>query len=116
MYKDDLNDLKIDELHMVKTLEESTKSLEENSDLILFLPGSFGTLSEFIYILESKRTKLHNKDIVLLNINGFYDEQIKMFDKINKKVSNNYNFNSLCTVFNTVDEVVEFIESKKSSN
>jgi hypothetical protein len=116
MYKDDLNGLKIDELYMVKTLEESTKSLEENSDLILFLPGSFGTLSEFIYILESKRTKLHNKDIVLLNINGFYDEQIKMFDKINKKVSNNYNFNSLCTVFNTVDEVVEFIESKKSSN
>lgn len=113
MYKGYLEGLKIDKLYIVKNLEESTKTLEENADVILFLPGSFGTLSEFMYILESKRTKLHSKDIVILNINGFYDDLINLFKKINIKVSNEYDFYSLCKVYNSVDEVVSYINSKK---
>ena len=116
MYKDDLNGLKLTDTHMVKTLEESTKKLEELSDLIIFLPGAFGTLSEFMYILESKRTNLHNKDIILFNINGFYNDIIDMFNKIYNKVSNKYVFNDLCKVFNSVDEIKEYIDLKKSSN
>lgn len=116
MYKDDLNGLKLTDTHMVKTLEESTKKLEELSDLIIFLPGAFGTLSEFMYILESKRTKLHDKDIILFNINGFYNDIINMFNKIYNKVSNKYVFNDLCKVFNSVDEIKEYIDLKKSSN
>lgn len=115
MYKEDLEGLKLDKIHIVKTLEESTKMLEEESDLIIFLPGAFGTLSEFIYILESKRTKLHNKDMVLFNINGFYDDLINMFNKIYNKVSNKYVFNDLCKVFNSVDAIKDYIQSKKSS-
>lgn len=113
MYKDELEDLILDKVCMVNTLEESTKTLEEESNIIIFLPGAYGTLSEFMYILESKRTKLHNKDIILFNINGFYDELIDMYNKINIKISKSYDFNSLCNVFNSVDEIVEYI--KKSS-
>lgn len=115
MYKEDLKELEINNVHMVKTLEESNRKLEEISDLILVLPGAYGTLSEFIDILEHKRTKLHNKDIIIFNINGFYDDLICMFKKITNKVSKNYDFDSLCKVFNTVDEIVNYIENKKSS-
>ena len=38
MYKSDLEGLKLDEVHMVKTLEESNRFLEENADIILILP------------------------------------------------------------------------------
>ena len=116
MYKDDLKELNLGEVHIVKTLEESNRKLEEISDIILILPGAYGTLSEFIDILEHKRTKLHNKDIVIFNINGFYDELIDMFNKIYVKVSKNYDFNNLCKIFNTSDEIIGYIESKKSSN
>lgn len=116
MYKDDLKGLKLNKVHMVKTLEDSTKMLENESDLIIFLPGAFGTLSEFIYILESKRTNLHNKDIILFNINGFYDDLIEIFNKIYNKISNKYIFNDLCKVFNSVDEIKDYIQLKKSSN
>ncbi len=115
MYKEDLEGLKLDKVHMVNSLEESNKMLEEESDLIIFLPGAFGTLSEFVYILESKRTKLHNKEILLFNINGFYDDLINMFNKIYNKVSNKYVFNDLCKVFNSVDDIKNYIQSKKSS-
>ncbi len=39
-----------------------------------------------------------------------------MFNKIYVKVSKNYDFNSLCKVFNTSDKIINYIESKKSSN
>ena len=110
MYKNDLEGLKLDEVHMVKTLEESNRFLEENADIILILPGAFGTLLEFIDILEHKRTKLHNKEMIIFNINGFYDDLINMFNKIYKKVSNDYDFNSLCKVFNTALDVTNYIE------
>ncbi len=66
-----------------------------------------------MYILESKRTNLHNKDIVIFNINGFYDEQIDMFNKIYNKISKSYDFNRLCKVFTTVDDIVNFINTKR---
>ena len=113
MYKDDLNGLNINNLHTVKTLEESNDLLGKLSDIILVLPGAYGTLSEFMCLLEEKRTGIHNKEMILFNINGFYDELIIMFNKIYKDVSNNYDFNSLCKVFNTADEIVEYV--KKSS-
>ena len=114
MYIDDLEGLKVDEINHVKCLEESNKLLGELSDIILILPGSFGTLAEFIDLLEEKRAGIHNKEIIIFNINGFYDDLINMFSKINKDVSKKYDFNSLCKVFTTADDIVEYL--KKGSN
>ncbi|MBO6145194.1 MAG: LOG family protein [Bacilli bacterium] len=110
MYKDELNSLELDEVHMVKSLEESNRLLGELSDVILLLPGSYGTLSEFICLLEEKRTGIHNKEIIMFNINGFYNDLINMFNKIYNNVSNKYDFNNLCKVFNTSDEIIEYIK------
>ena len=66
-----------------------------------------------MYILESKRTKLHNKDIIIFNINGFFDDLVNMFSNVNKKISKNYDFSKLCKVFNSVDEITNYINSKK---
>jgi len=113
VYKEDLKDLKLDETLYVNSFEEANIIFGEISDLILILPGSFGTLSEFIDLMEEKRTGIHNKDIVIFNVNGFYDDLINMFNKINNNVSNKYDFNSLCKVFTTSDEIIEYI--KKSN-
>lgn len=113
MYKDDLKGLKLDEVYMVKTLAESNETLIGNADIIIFLPGAFGTLTEFMHMLEEKRTGLHNKDIIIFNINGFYDGLISTFDLINIKISNNYNYKKLCTIFNTVDDIYNYINEKR---
>lgn len=113
MYKDDLKDLTLNDIIMVNNLEDSMRTLQEKSDLIIFLPGAFGTLSEFMYILESKRTKLHNKDIIIFNINGFFDDLINLLNNVNKKISKDYDFSKLCKVFNSVDNITNYINSKK---
>ena len=113
MYKDDLKDLKIDEIMYVNSFEEANIIFGEIADLILILPGSFGTLSEFIDLLEEKRVGIYKKEIIVFNINGFYDDLINMFNKIYNQVSKKYDFNSLCKVFTTSDEIIEYI--KKSN-
>ena len=113
MYKEDLDGLKLSSVEFVKTLSESNKVLGELADLILVLPGSFGTLSEFIDLLEEKRTGIHDKKMILFNINGFYDDLINLFDKIYNNVSKKYVFSDLCEVFTTADEIIEYI--KKSN-
>ena len=115
LYKDDLKELELDEVHMVNNLEESNKKLEQLSDIILFLPGSFGTLSEFIYILETKRTNLHNKEIIVFNIDGFFDNLINQFNIINNNVSKKYDYKKLCNVFDNENDINEYINNKKNS-
>lgn len=112
-YIDDVKDLKLTEIKYVKSFEEANTIFGKISDLILVLPGSFGTLSELVDLLEEKRTGIHNKEIILFNINGFYDDMINMFNNIYNNVSNKYNFNDLCKVFTTSDEIIEYI--KKSN-
>ena len=113
MYKDDLKDLKLNETMYVNSFEDANIVFGEISDLILILPGSFGTLSEFIDLLEEKRVGIYKKEIIVFNINGFYDDLINMFNKIYNQVSKKYDFNSLCKVFTTSDEIIEYI--KKSN-
>ena len=113
IYKDDLKDLKLDDIMYVNSFEEANIIFGEISDVILVLPGSFGTLSELIDLLEEKRTGIHSKEIILFNINGFYDDLINMFNKIYNNVSNKYDFNSLCKVFTTADEILEYLKKSK---
>lgn len=116
MYKDDLKDLILDEVEIVKSLEESNKMLVDKSDIIIFLPGGYGTLTEFMHTIESKRTNLHNKDIIILNINGFYNGIIDTFDIINEKISKDYDYKFIFKIFSTVDELIDYMKTKKSSN
>ncbi|MEG2351572.1 MAG: LOG family protein [Bacilli bacterium] len=50
------------------------------TELFIVFPGSLGTLNELFMALESKRTDGSNLDIILLNIDGFYDDVIKVFE------------------------------------
>ena len=44
------------------------------SDAFAVLPGGFGTLDETFEILTWKPLELHDKPIVLVNIDGFWDQ------------------------------------------
>ena len=112
MYADELENLNLTEVEYVKSFEEANSVFAKISDLILVLPGSFGTMSELIDLLEEKRVGIHNKDLILFKINGFYDNLINQFNKIYNNISKKYDFNSLCKVFTTADEIIDYIKEK----
>jgi hypothetical protein len=52
----------------------------EKADAFLILPGGFGTFEEMFEVLAWQTLKLHQKPILLLNVNGFYDPLLTFLD------------------------------------
>jgi uncharacterized protein (TIGR00730 family) len=70
--------LGLNELITTKNMHERKLKMHELSDGFITLPGGFGTFEELFEIITWAQLGLHQKPIGLLNINGFYDDLIRM--------------------------------------
>ena len=70
----------ITELHITDTMHTRKALMGEKADAFLILPGGFGTFEEMFEVLAWQTLKLHQKPILLLNINGFYDPLLAFLD------------------------------------
>lgn len=77
--KEVMND-DVTELFIVDSMHTRKKMMVDKSEGFIVLPGGFGTLDETFEILTWKYLGLHDKPIVLLNVDGFYDPLLKMVD------------------------------------
>jgi uncharacterized protein (TIGR00730 family) len=66
----------ISELHVVPDMHVRKKMMYELCDAAVILPGGNGTLDELFEMLTWNTLKIHDKKIILLNCNGFYDHLI----------------------------------------
>jgi len=77
--------------------------------LFIFLPGGNGTLEEFLEVLTWNQLKIHNKPVLVFNINNYFDHLIKMFDYIHKEgFAKNSSFQNL-KVFSDVNELNKYL-------
>lgn len=72
----------ITELHVVETMHERKMLLTGWADAFIILPGGFGTLDEFMEILTWKHLGQHAKPIILLNVDGFWEQLLEFFERI----------------------------------
>ncbi len=72
--------LGLSELITTDNMHERKLKMHELSDGFITLPGGFGTFEELFEIITWAQLGLHQKPIGLLNINGFYDDLIKMLE------------------------------------
>lgn len=61
------------ELIISSTMAERKGVMFTRSDAFIILPGGLGTLDEITEIMESKKHHIHEKPIIILNIDDFYD-------------------------------------------
>jgi len=73
-------DYPCEELLVTATMSERKMAMANRADAFLALPGGFGTLEELLEVLVLKQLHYHNKAIVLLNLDGFYDPLLALFD------------------------------------
>lgn len=64
------------------TLAERKEKFLEKADAIVCLVGGVGTLDEITDIIALKRTQHHNKPIVILNTDNFYEGLKVQFQKM----------------------------------
>jgi hypothetical protein len=68
------------ELRVVGSMHERKQTMADLSDAFVALPGGFGTFEELCEILTWAQLGLHAKPIGLLNVEGFYDPLLALFD------------------------------------
>ena len=68
-------------LHLVESMHERKAMMAELSDAFVALPGGFGTLEEFCEAVTWAQLGLHRKRCGLLNVAGFYDSLLGLFDR-----------------------------------
>ena len=73
-------DTKCDELIVTSGMRERKALMEQRGDAFIAMPGGIGTLEEIFEIVVGRHLGLHNKPIVLLNIEDFYRPLIQMLE------------------------------------
>jgi len=71
-----------DEIISVLTMRERKMIMETRADAYLALPGGWGTLEELLEILTLAHLEVLKKPVVILNQDGYYDDLLKLFDRI----------------------------------
>ena len=61
------------ETRVVTTMHERKMIMFEESDAFVVAPGGIGTLEEVVELLSWKRLDLHDKPVIFLNLDGFWD-------------------------------------------
>ena len=100
-----------DELISVITMRERKLLMETRADAFVTLPGGFGTLEEIMEILTLRQLDVVRKPCVFLNQDGFYDDLIRLFEKmLAEKFFKPANM-ELFSVAHTVPEIFPQIEA-----
>ncbi|HMZ47885.1 MAG TPA: TIGR00730 family Rossman fold protein [Flavobacteriales bacterium] len=73
MEKSELAHQGVTELILVDTMHQRKQRMHELSDVVIALPGGFGTMDELFELLTWRQIGLHRQPIGLLNAHGFYD-------------------------------------------
>lgn len=74
-----------DRLTVAADLAERKALLLAGSDAIVIMVGGTGTLDEATEILELRKHGLHDKPVVLLNTDGFYDGLRQQFTRMDSE-------------------------------
>jgi uncharacterized protein (TIGR00730 family) len=71
----------VTELRAVHSMHERKAMMADLSDAFIAMPGGFGTFEEFCEIITWAQLGLHRKPCGVLNVEGYYDPLLELFDR-----------------------------------
>lgn len=100
-----------DELVVTKGMRERKATMDSRSDAFIALPGGFGTLEEILEIISLKLLRYHNKPVVILNVNSFYEKLLEQFEVIINQQFAKQECSKLYYITDSVTSALEYIDS-----
>lgn len=92
----------LDTFVITETMHERKKVMFMNADAVVVLPGGAGSLDEFFEALTWRQLGLHEKPIILLNIDGFWDP---LCDLLQHVVDNGFAGENILSFVDVVEDV-----------
>lgn len=100
-----------DELIVTRDLRERKGVMDRRSDAFIALPGGFGTLDEVFETLTLKQLRYHNRPLVFLDVDDFFQPLVRLLDRIVDDGFALEHHRRLYHVVHDVPSVFEYLET-----
>uniref|UniRef100_J3L3D1 Cytokinin riboside 5'-monophosphate phosphoribohydrolase n=1 Tax=Oryza brachyantha TaxID=4533 RepID=J3L3D1_ORYBR len=71
----------VGEVKIVSDMHERKAEMARQSNAFIALPGGYGTMEELLEMITWSQLGIHDKPVGLLNVDGYYDPLLALFDK-----------------------------------
>lgn len=103
-------------LHEVESMHERKQRMIELADLIVALPGGFGTLDELFEALTWRQLGLHTCPIGLLNVDGYYDNILALRDELQRRSFLDDRVARMLTVSDSIEALFDALREEHMAN
>lgn len=103
------------ELHVVDNMHTRKMMMAEKADAFVIMPGGLGTLDEAFEIMTWKYLGVHNKPIIIANIDGYWDPLIALIQHMHNNNFLREDHMKTFTEAKSVQEVMNLLLSAEKS-
>lgn len=111
MLKHEIAHEQLTRLHLTDTMHTRKTIMAEYADAFITLPGGLGTLEEIMEIATWRQLYQHEKPMIILNINGFYDRMIEHLKHTTDQGFMKQEDLERLVVCNTIDEAIDLLKT-----
>lgn len=72
----------MNEMIVTPCMHSRKKYIMDSSDAFIAFPGGYGTLDELFECITWRQLNLHDKEVGILNVNGYFDPMLEMIDNM----------------------------------
>jgi uncharacterized protein (TIGR00730 family) len=101
--------LEVDEYIVVDTLHKRKMLMFERVGAFVALPGGMGTLEELVEQLTWVQLGIHDKPIILANVDGYWDKLLTLFDHMRDEGFLREGASPRYSVVDRVEEIVPLL-------
>jgi uncharacterized protein (TIGR00730 family) len=94
-------------------MQERKSKMREMSDAFIALPGGFGTIEEIMEVLTLRQLSYHNKPVVFINVNNFFEYLFKQFEKSFTEKFTKEEYRRLYFIAENAEQAVDYITNYK---
>lgn len=99
----------VDQMHLVADMHERKKKFLEGTDALIALPGGTGTLEELVEAITLKKLGFYPHPIIILNLEGFYDPLLLLFERMTEEKFMSPSHQKLYTVVDIAADILPAI-------
>ena len=107
----ELDHKNLTEIHIVPTMHQRKQMMVDLADSFVVLPGGIGTMDEFFEVITWKQIGLHDKPIVVVNLNGYWDNLLALVEGLGKEGFMRSGHSHLFTVVDSIEGVPDALKA-----
>ncbi len=104
------------ELHVVESMHERKQEMFDLADAIAVLPGGLGTLDETFEVITWKQLGLHDKPILLIDTEGYWQPFADLIANINRSGFAHAGSAELFSLVGSPEELFDTLEKLPASH